>query len=85
MKGFVYVLKSLKDSKSYIGSSLDPERRFAEHNKGLVKSTKSRRPFELKYILEYEDIKIASKIEKKFKRSSGTLDRELKQRRLVHR
>ena len=44
---FVYVLKSKKDGDLYIGFTNDLERRVDDHAKGLVASTKSRRPFEL--------------------------------------
>ena len=46
---FVYVLKSLKDGKHYIGFSNDLKRRLEEHNSGLVKSTINRKPMELIY------------------------------------
>jgi len=41
----VYLLKSLKDNKYYIGQTDNLERRFGEHNSGKSKSTKNRRPF----------------------------------------
>ena len=44
---FVYVLKSMKDGNMYIGFTKDLEERINRHNKGLVKSTKNRVPFEL--------------------------------------
>ncbi len=50
---YVYILKSKKDSKLYIGSTNDLKRRFDEHNKGEVRSTKSRRPFESRYYEAY--------------------------------
>jgi len=46
---YVYILKSLKDEKLYIGSTNDLKRRLSEHNNGLSRSTKARRPFELRY------------------------------------
>ena len=46
---YVYVLKSLKDTKLYTGYTDNLERRLYEHNKGLVESTKNRRPLELLY------------------------------------
>lgn len=46
---YTYVLKSKKDSKLYIGQSRDLKKRVARHNKGLVLSTKYRRPLKLVY------------------------------------
>ncbi len=50
---YVYVLKSIKDGKRYIGFTDNLERRISEHNYGKVKSTKNRRPLELIYFEEY--------------------------------
>ena len=50
---YVYVLKSLKDEKLSVGSTNDLRRRLSEHNDGMVKSTKPRRPFELRYYEAY--------------------------------
>jgi len=50
---YVYILKSLKDEKLYIGSTNDLKRRLSEHNNGLNRSTKARRPFELRYYESY--------------------------------
>lgn len=44
---FVYILKSLKDYGYYIGQTENVHDRIKKHNKGLVKSTKSRIPFVL--------------------------------------
>ncbi len=44
---YVYLLKSKKDNKYYIGQTQDVEKRLKLHNSGRVISTKSRRPFEL--------------------------------------
>jgi putative endonuclease len=46
---YTYVLKSKKDDFIYIGFSYDLKKRLVEHNKGLVESTKNRRPFKLVY------------------------------------
>jgi len=74
----VYLLRSLKDSKQYIGStSRGCETRLAEHNKGLVKSTKSRRPFKLVSYQPCKTIVEAAVLEKKYKRSSGALRRAI--------
>ena len=49
---YVYVLKSLKDEKLYVGSTNDLKRRLSEHN-GLNRSTKARRPFQVRYYEAY--------------------------------
>lgn len=46
---YTYVLLSQKDNKFYTGYTANLKRRFEEHNKGLVKSTKNRRPLILIY------------------------------------
>lgn len=49
MKYFVYILKSEKDQKYYIGRTNNLDRRLRQHQEGLVKSTKNRRPLILVY------------------------------------
>jgi putative endonuclease len=46
---YTYVLLSEKDNKYYTGYTKDLKLRFEQHNKGLVESTKNRRPFKLIY------------------------------------
>ncbi|MDP2670959.1 MAG: GIY-YIG nuclease family protein [bacterium] len=46
---YTYVLRSLKDGDLYVGWTDDLKLRLEKHNKGLVRTTKSRRPFELVY------------------------------------
>jgi len=46
---YVYVLKSKRDENLYIGYTNNLRQRVSEHNKGLVVSTRSRTPFELRY------------------------------------
>jgi len=72
MPYFVYFLKSLKDGKFYVGVKDNFERRLAEHNNGLSKSTRGRRPFITTRIEEYSDIQSAYKRERflKSKKSS---------------
>ena len=50
---FVYILKSLKDKDLYIGYTSNLRKRFAEHNSGLSRSTKSRAPLHLVYYEAY--------------------------------
>ena len=46
---YTYVLLSTKDKEFYTGYTKDLKLRFEQHNKGLVDSTKARRPFKLIY------------------------------------
>jgi len=46
---YTYVLQSEKDNKFYTGYTKNIELRFEQHNKGLVQSTKFRRPLKLIY------------------------------------
>jgi len=64
---YVYVLKSLKDGNLYIGQTGNLEKRIAEHNSGMCKSTKSRMPLELIYKEECATRSEAMKREKELK------------------
>ena len=46
---FTYVLRSKIDRNFYTGYTKDLKLRFEQHNKGLVESTKHRKPFALIY------------------------------------
>ncbi|MFC1613310.1 GIY-YIG nuclease family protein [Patescibacteria group bacterium] len=50
---YVYILYSKKDKKLYVGYTNDLRSRYIEHQKGLVKSTKHRRPLKLIYYEAY--------------------------------
>ena len=49
MNYYVYVLRSKRDDKYYVGFSENLEKRLKLHSKGQVVSTKYRRPLELVY------------------------------------
>ena len=51
---FVYILKSLKDGKYYIGHTDNLERRLADHNRGKSQSIRARGPFQIVYVEEHE-------------------------------
>ena len=75
----VYILKSFKDKKLYIGSTNNLKRRILEHNLGKVFSTKSRKPFELIYIEIYKSENDARKRESNLKLRSNAFN-QLKKR-----
>jgi len=68
---WVYILKSLKDSKRYIGFTNDLIRRINEHNSGLVKSTKNRKPLILIHTEEYSTKEEAAERERFYKSGKG--------------
>lgn len=68
---YSYVLISRKDGKFYIGCTSDLKRRFEEHNAGLNKSTKFRRPFEIVFYEAFVSKKDAEVAEKFWKSGYG--------------
>ena len=77
---YMYVLRSKVDSKLYIGYTNDLRRRFQEHNLGLNRSTKARKPFELIYYEAYRAEVDAMEREKNLKlfgRALGGLKRRI--------
>ena len=68
---YSYVLKSLKDGKYYYCHTADLKLRLDIHNKGKVKSTKSRTPFILHYYETFETKAEAAKREFFFKSING--------------
>ena len=78
---YVYLLKSLKDKKLYIGYSNDLKKRLEKHREGKVKSTKYRRPLVLVYYEAYkseEDAKEREKQLKHFGKSYSQLKRKIR-------
>jgi len=78
---YVYILKSEKDNRLYIGCSSDLKNRIKNHNEGLVDATKHRRLLELIYYEAYNDKKLAREREiqlKKFGSSYQGLIKRLK-------
>jgi putative endonuclease len=76
---YIYLLKSKEDRDLYIGFTNNLQRRFQEHNNGLVTSTKLRRPFELAYFEGYKSEKDARHRENNLKLRSRALS-QLKRR-----
>ena len=67
----VYVLLSLKDKRTYVGSTNNLKRRLTEHNSGRVASTKNRVPFELLFTEDFDSLKKARKREVWYKSGAG--------------
>jgi putative endonuclease len=63
MSCYVYMLKSLKDGKYYVGISEDVVRRLREHNSGKLKITSKNKPHEVVFKKEYADYKTARRHE----------------------
>jgi len=70
-KPTVYLLLSLKDKKTYVGSTDNLERRLLEHNQGKNKSTRNRRPLKLIYQEELNTLSEARQRERFLKTRRG--------------
>jgi len=69
---FVYVLRSKKNNKRYIGStSKDVQIRLNEHNTGSCQWTRYNGPFELVYADQCFDTREVREIEKFLKSGQG--------------
>ena len=68
---WVYAIESLKDARTYVGMSKDPERRLREHNAGLTPSTKFYRPWRMAYKKLVGSRSDARKEEKRLKSGYG--------------
>jgi len=79
----VYLLKSLKDGKQYIGSTLTLNRRLQQHNAGTVTSTKYRRPLMLVGYQPCVTLEEAARLEKEYKRSHDALHRAMQSGKFV--
>ena len=63
----VYIIKSQKNGKYYIGQSNNPLKRLSQHNSGYSISTKTGIPWELVFIKEFTSRSDAMIYEKKLK------------------
>ena len=68
-----YVLQSLEDGKFYTGFARDLKLRFEQHNKGIVESTKNRKPLRLIYYEACLNQDDATKREKYLKTYHGKM------------
>lgn len=68
---FVYIIKSNKNNRFYIGSAENVALRLEQHNKGENKSTKAYRPWSLAKVEEYSNKSLALKRERFLKSGVG--------------
>ncbi len=66
----IYVLQSRIDGDRYVGITRDIKRRMYEHNSGKVRSTKSRKPFDLVYT-EYCSNSSDARVREKYLKSAA--------------
>ena len=71
MKHFVYMIKSLKCKRFYIGYTINTKRRIDEHNAGNTKSTNPFKPWKIIYYEEFDNKSDAYKREWHLKHSRG--------------
>ena len=68
----VYVLRSLKNNKRYVGySGKTPMEKLAEHNGGATRWTRNNKPFELIHHEEFGDARSARQRENFLKSGRG--------------
>lgn len=73
---WVYFLYSGKVKNVYVGCTNDLERRFKEHQNGLVESTKNRRPLNLIHYEKYDTLSLARRREEYLKSLYGSRERK---------
>ena len=78
---FAYILKSVNNGNHYYGSCENLESRLKRHNDGKVRSTKSKKPWNLIYFEEFPTRSEAYKRELFFKSRTGY--RYLKERKII--
>ena len=71
----VYILKSIRQKRYYIGCTENITKRLNEHNTGKTKSTKPFAPWKIIYTETYEDKKEAYKREWHLKHPKGYLEK----------
>lgn len=77
MKNCIYLLLSLRDQKTYLGSTDNLSRRLKEYDAGKCRATVHRKPLKLIYTEEFDNLIDARFREKYLKSRKGR--RELKE------
>ena len=68
---YVYILRSRKDKKLYVGYTTNLKNRLIKHGYGKVIATRNRRPLELVYSEKWESKEVARNREKYLKSLHG--------------
>ena len=68
---YVYILKSSKSDRFYVGWTTDLKKRFREHNNGQSASTKPGVPWGLEFYASFKTEKLAKDFESYLKSGSG--------------
>jgi len=73
---FVYILRSLKDNKLYVGYTINFQQRLKKHKYGEVIATRNRRPLKLVYWEECDNRYSGRKREKYLKSLYGSREKQ---------
>ena len=73
----VYILKSARNGRYYVGYTTNIDRRVATHNAGGVRATRYLRPWALVYTEEHPDATAARKRERYLKRLKSRIALEV--------
>lgn len=68
---YVYVLQSESTGQCYVGHTQNLQKRLARHHEGRSRFTKSRGPFKIVYVEEYDSRSEAAKREAEIKRKKS--------------
>jgi putative endonuclease len=73
---WLYILRSIKDGKLYVGATKNVENRLKQHNEGVTLSTRYRKPFELIHKECYNIKREALKRERYLKSLKGSKEKK---------
>ncbi len=68
---YVYILKSVKTERFYVGQTENLKKRFEQHNSGKTQSLKAYLPFEIVRVEEFSSKQEACRRERKIKSYKG--------------
>ncbi len=68
---YVYVLRSIKFERNYVGFTKDVEKRLLDHNSGRTKSTKPYKPWKIMFFEQFSSKAEALSREKFLKTGQG--------------